>query len=162
MSCLICIDCKQIPYVQFIPGLHVKIICCKELIILPKDIDKIIEKNFTLSCQNSSCTGKNSQINYFSKKLLCDICLKKSSAKNYIQSELIPNTCLEHNKKYQYYEPQQHKLFCDYCNLPKSVISVEDYKKEIKTQSIDISENSLDIIPYFSTLAKRIIQTYKT
>ena len=161
MSSLICRECKQIPYIDFLPGLNIKIMCCKEFILSSQNIDKIIENNFTLSCQNNSCNGKNTEINYFSKKLLCDICIKSNNIKTYIPNESIPNICLEHDKKYQYYDPQQHKLFCEYCNFPKSVINIDVYKKQIKTQNIQISDNSLDKLPYFSNLAKRIIQTYE-
>ena len=161
MSTLICKDCKQIPYIEFLPGLYVKIMCCKTLLIKHTDIDKFMESNYTLKCEDDSCFKSDSDTNYFANKIICDKCMKKYNSKNFIKSDIIPNICLEHKKTYQYYDSETHRLFCEYCKRPQSAESVEDYKRSISINKISISEDSLTLFPYYINIGKRIMKSYE-
>lgn len=164
MSLLICVQCKQVPYIEFMPGLHIKFICCNTKIVRHYDLDKFIEQNYTLKCQKCSCLDKDGNIILYSKKLICKDCRSKISAKNkeaYIKNDSIPNKCaLNDNKKYEFYDPKTHRLYCQYC-LIKSAVQIKDYEKAIKIEIINIPKNSFSSIPYFDNLGNKIIKTYE-
>ena len=135
---LICEGCKQIPYIEFLPGLSVKFICCKTSLINYKDTDKFIEKNYTLKCEVDSNCQMDSDVNYFAKKIICDKCMRQYNSKNFIKGDSIPITCLKHGSKYKFFDPKSHRLFCEYCPHPKSIENIEDYKKRFSCFGIEI------------------------
>ena len=58
MSVLICAECLQVPFVEFLPGLMVKFSCHEKNMIRHMDLDKIIENLFTLKCSKKNCQKK--------------------------------------------------------------------------------------------------------
>ena len=158
MSTLICSKCKQVPYIEFLPGLSLKLMCCRILLLRYQDVDKYLEKYFTLRCQ--LCLKKGEAMNYSLNSLICDTCLAKKKLKIILKNESISNTCIKHNKKYEYYDPEKHILFCEYCQFTQKAMKVDDYIKKIQISNISIPSDSPDIIPYFSNIAKRINETY--
>ena len=159
MSALICLKCKKVPYIEFVPGLTIKIMCCRTLLLRYQDVDKFIENSFTLKCQ--LCHKKDDHVNFSIKSLICDTCIANKKIKITLKGESIPNTCVEHNKKYEYYDPEEHLLFCEYCDITKNSVKVDDYIKNLKISNIIIPSYSLDIFPCYSSLAKRINVTYE-
>ena len=55
---LICNQCLQVPYVEFLPGLMVKFFCHEKNLIRHIDLDKSIENLFTLKCCKKNCRNK--------------------------------------------------------------------------------------------------------
>ena len=119
MSALICLKCKKVPYIEFGPGLTIKIMCCRTLLLRYQDVDKFIENSFTLKCQ--LCHKKDDHVNFSIKSLICDTFIANKKIKITLKGESIPNTCVEHNKKYEYYDPEEHLLFCEYCEVTKNL-----------------------------------------
>ena len=159
MSTLICRKCKQIPYIEFIPGLSVKFMCCTISLISHKDLNNFIEKDFTLRCQEHK---NNVNINYVSKKLLCDSCINKFNIKSFIKCDSIPIHCLIDNKHYEYYDLETHVLYCEFCKRPCTAKKIEDIKKKLLIGKIETKKEFIDISPYYKCLAERINKTYET
>ena len=161
---MICVHCKQVPYIEFIPGLHIKFICCETKIARHYDLDQFIEQKFTLKCQKCSRLDKDGNIILYSKKMICKDCHSKLKANNkddYIKNDSIPNKCpLNDNKKYEFYDPQMHRLYCQYC-VNKNAMLVEDFEKSIKFEVINIPKSSFSSIPYFDNFGNKIIKTYE-
>lgn len=47
---LICKQCLQVPFVEFLTGLMIKFFCHEKIVISHIDLDKTIENFFTLKC----------------------------------------------------------------------------------------------------------------
>ena len=161
MSLLICEECKQVPYIEFQPGLTIQFMCCKSLLIRHTNLGKLIEKSYNLKC--FLCKNNSENINYISKTLICDNCLAKKNIKSCIKEENIPNICPEHGNRYNYYEPKTHRLYCEYCKLPSSSISVEEYKKELdfSISKYNVEPDYFAYFTYYTNLIKRINKTFE-
>ena len=158
MSLLICTKCKQVPYIEFLPGLLTKIFRCETKLVRHIDLDEFIENYYTLKCQNCS-QNKEDNINFCSNKLICNDCLQRFNIKNYITNDSIPNKCLDDdNTKYEFFEPKTHRLYCEYC-AKKGCMRIEEFKKSFEQPTISL--RTLKPIPYFNNLKERIIKTYE-
>ena len=158
MSLLICTRCKQVPYIEFLPGLLTKIMCCQTIFVRHIDLEEFLEKYYTLKCKDCS-QNKDNNINFCSNKILCDDCLGKYNIKNYIKNDLIPIKCLKDNcKNYEYYELKTHRLYCDYCTK-NTCVKVKEFKKNLNPSLIEVKYNKP--ILYFDGLINRIIKSYE-
>lgn len=170
MSSLICNSCQNIPLLVFLSGLTVKFSCCKTILARYFDIDKVIEDNFILRCQVSSCEKKdsnNTNFIFYLNKLICYTCYKNYESKkhktksSYIENNLIPCTCKIHYSKFIYYEESNNNFYCAKCNYPKNVLNVDALKKKYgnKLFNYNIIENSVPSC--FKKLYQILINDYK-
>lgn len=170
MSSLICNSCQNIPLLVFLPGLRVKFSCCKTILARHFDIDKVIEDNFILRCQVSSCEKRdsnNTNFIFYLNKLICETCYKNYESKkhkrksSYIENNLIPCTCKMHYSKFIYYEESNNNFYCAKCNYPQNVLKIDVLKKKYgnKLLNYNIIENS---VPFcFKKLYQILINDYK-
>ena len=165
MTVLICNICYQIPHIEFLPGLMIKFSCCKEILIPHFDLDEIIKINYTLMCSKSCCSKNNQNFHFISGSLICEECLNKlkinkNKINNEIKEESIPLTCKSHYKKYIYYEESRNfLLYCNECNWTDDSKKINDFKKEIKIENLNINEKSINI--YLLSLFKHVKKTYE-
>jgi len=169
---LICNQCLQVPYVEFLPGLKVKFFCHEKNIISHIDLDKAIENLFTLKCCKKNCQKKSYNFHVLFSSIICDKCLKDTkninqATNNYIKSESLLKKCISHLEKYSYYDEESHCFFCEFCNISKASKKLNEYdktfKNEITTQLDNFVKTKTKIIypKYYELLIKRIIETYE-
>jgi len=169
---LICNQCLQVPYVEFLPGLMVKFFCHEKNIISHIDLDKAIENLFTLKCCKKNCQKKSYDFHVLFSSIICDKCLKDTkninqATNNYIKSESLLKKCISHLEKYSYYDEESHCFFCEFCNISKASKKLNEYDKKIKNEFTTQLDNFLKtktkiMYPkHYELLIKRIIETYE-
>ena len=169
---LICNQCLQVPYVEFLPGLMVKFFCHEKNIISHIDLDKAIENLFTLKCCKKNCIKKSYDFHVLFSSIICDKCLKDTkninqATNNYIKSESLLKKCISHLEKYSYYDEESHCFFCEFCNISKASKKLNEYDKKFKNEFTTQLDNFLKtktkiMYPkYYELLIKRIIVTYE-
>ena len=172
MSSLICTECLQVPFVEFLPGLMVKFSCHEKNMIRHIDLDKIIENLFTLKCPKKNCQKKSNDFHVLLSHIICNECLgyvKDINKKRnyYIQSDSLLKKCKSHYKKYSYYDQESHCFFCENCDIPKTSKTFNEYANEFQIEKMNIldklvdSKNDMVFPKYYEQLIKRIIETYK-
>ena len=169
---LICNQCLQVPYVEFLPGLMVKFFCHEKNIISHIDLDKAIENLFTLKCCKKNCIKKSYDFHVLFSSIICDKCLKDTkninqATNNYIKSESLLKKCISHLEKYSYYDEESHCFFCEFCNISKASKKLNEYDKKFKNEFTTQLDNFLKtktkiMYPkHYELLIKRIIETYE-
>lgn len=169
---LICNQCLQVPYVEFLPGLMVKFFCHEKNLIRHIDLDKSIENLFTLKCCKKNCRKESQDFHVLYSSIICDKCLKDTKninqvTNNYIKSDSLLTKCISHFTKFSYYDDESHSFFCEFCNISKASKKLNEYEKKFKKEFTDKldefvkSKNKIIYPKYYELLIKRIIETYE-
>ena len=172
MSSLICTECLQVPYVEFLPGLMVQFSCHEKNMIRHMDLDETIENLFTLKCSQKSCQKECYDFHVLFSSIICDKCFGsvKASAKktnNYIKCDSLLTKCKFHYIKYSYYDKKSHCFFCENCLIPNASKTLNEYDNEFQIEMLNKlnilvdSKNDMIYPKYYELLIKRIIETYE-
>ena len=169
MSSLICKFCKNIPYVEFLPGHTLKFSCCKTNSIRYLDIENEIENNYTLKCELPCCMQKSTVVSYYLKRVICEDCLKdfqskqkKKTTDSYIINDSIPYTCKRHYSKYIYYDESNKEYFCTSCKFfGNKLLQYKDLREKYEKDSFDFNKLNNSIPFCFKKLFKILKNDYE-
>ena len=172
MSGLICNECLQVPYVEFLPGLMVRLFCHEKNLVSYMDLDKTIGNLFTLKCSRKNCQKQSHEFHVLFSNIICDKCLNDKKninqiGNNYIKHDLLLTKCIYHFTRYSYYDEERHCFFCEYCDISNTSKKINEYDKELPKETTDkidkFVESKKEIIypKYYELLIKRIIETYE-
>ena len=172
MSGLICNECLQVPYVEFLPGLMVGLFCHEKNLVSYMDLDKTIGNLFTLKCSRKNCQKQSHEFHVLFSNIICDKCLNDKKninqiGNNYIKHDLLLTKCIYHFTRYSYYDEERHCFFCEYCDIPNTSKKLNEYDKELPKETTDKidkfveSKKEINYPKYYELLIKRIIETYE-